>query len=305
VYDDEMKIDYQEVDRLRMQQEDEWYGKYQYYDQTVVDDDGVEVGWDPIFGPSNPIDSRAILTKIDSYMVDVHTRDDSMLIPMAPRDEQAFNDIINQNHITNSQHNQKLETYKDAFLNVDVPRHAKPWYGAMDMDENPYPERDWMNNRFTAPEDKSDISHMGPYEARKHAVQLARSKNNEWLPDGYSQHRKTEQVKIFAEQKVLAGSLFKGPIDADRLADLNHTIMRKVGGVVDVLSISAEGVYRFHYKGPMKHRKGMTNWVEMMLLEQGTSVGGVRFETGHRKIDPRDTVFRGFECYGHVMRQEQ
>jgi len=290
----EEDIDYAKLDRDRMAAEDAAYANYEYFNETMVDDDGVEIGWDPVFGPSNPIDSRAILSKIDSYMVADHTRDDSMLIAMTPLDEEEFNDEISRIQ----RERRKLETYRDPYLNVDVPRYAKPWYGEWNMDENPYSEKDWMNNRFTKLEDKSDVKNMTAYNARKHAVFLARSNNNEWLPEGYAQNRLSQTTQLFQERNILAGSLKRGDVDPTLLTEL-EPVLKKIGGVVEILSIE-DGVYRFHYRGPMKHRKGIQNWTDMMMKDLGIRFTGVFFETGVRKVDPRDNVFRGFACYGRV-----
>ena len=41
-----------------------------------MDEDGNEVGYDPMFGRSNPIVERTILNPPDSYVIDKKTRDD-------------------------------------------------------------------------------------------------------------------------------------------------------------------------------------------------------------------------------------
>lgn len=290
----EEDIDYAKVDRERIESEERRYDQYTYYSETMVDEDGVEVGWDPVFGPSNPIDDRAILSDIESYMVADATRDDRLLTPMALADEDAFQQEVRAIRLNRN----RLETYEDPYLHVEVPRHARPWYGERDMDQNPYEPKDYMNNRYTRAEDKTDFTKLTPFEARKRAVFMARSKNNEWLPDGYSQERKAEDTRLFRERKILAGSLLQGEIDETKLEQL-QPILRKIGGVATVLSIE-EGVFRFHYKGPMKHRRGIRNWTEMLMTELDIDFTGVFFETGVRKVDPRDTVFKGFECYGRA-----
>jgi hypothetical protein len=54
-----------------------------YVEEVPMDphNDGVELGYDPIFGPSSPIDKRTILGAKDSYMVDPATRDEKRLQP--------------------------------------------------------------------------------------------------------------------------------------------------------------------------------------------------------------------------------
>ena len=107
-----------------------------------------------------------------------------------------------------------------------------------------------------------------------------------------------QQTKYFREYNLLFGSLKRGECDPV-VVDKIQPALRKLGSVVDLLSIQ-EGVFRFHYFGPMKHRRGMQSWAQMMIQECGVECTGVVFETGVRKVDPRDSLFRGFECYGRA-----
>jgi len=73
----------------------------------------------------------------------------------------------------------------------------------------------------------------------------------------------------------LAGSLKRGDVDPTLLTEL-EPVLKKIGGVVEILSIE-DGVYRFHYRGPMKHRKGIQNWTDMMMKDLGIRFTGVFF----------------------------
>ncbi|GAX11154.1 hypothetical protein FisN_9Hh247 [Fistulifera solaris] len=63
----------------------------QYLEETEKNEDGVEIGYDPIFGPSNPVDTRAILGSRDSFMIDARTKDDSMVPQQNPKAIPKFN----------------------------------------------------------------------------------------------------------------------------------------------------------------------------------------------------------------------
>ena len=187
-------VDYDELERQRREAEEQTYAHYEYYNQTLVDEDGVELMWDPIFGPSNPIDERAIVTPLESYMVAEHTRDETMLTPLFSDDdpEKQFNDQVKQIRLDMK----KLETYVDPHLQLEVPRNVKPWYGTVG-EESPYEPKEWSNNRFTKAEDKTDFGKLDPYRARKLAVQMARQHNNEWLPEGVSEHRRAKVCLLY------------------------------------------------------------------------------------------------------------
>lgn len=50
-----------------------------FIQENEKDEEGIEVGYDPLFGPSNPMDTRTKLSAVDSYMVDERTKDASRL----------------------------------------------------------------------------------------------------------------------------------------------------------------------------------------------------------------------------------
>jgi len=254
----------------------------EYFDDVKYNEDGVQTDWDPIFGPSNPIDERTIVTPVESYMVDPSTRDDSMLPSVVNADdpENAFNEEIKQ-----LRKDMKIvDTYIDPWLNMEVPRNVAPWHGY--HEELSFPKKDFMNNRFTKPEDKTDFSSMTPFVARETAVSMARSNNNEWLPEGTSLEYKRNETRHFRRLDVLAGSLRKGECDPEVVEKI-QPVLKVLGNIVELLSIQ-ETFFRFRYYGQMKNRIGMEAWTKMMISENGVEVTGVRFETGGRKRDAAD-----------------
>jgi hypothetical protein len=249
-----------------------------------VDEDGVEHGYDPIFGPSNPIDTRTMLGDVDSYMIDERTKDESMLTPeFLPGDpEIEFNEDVKRFRKSLD----ILDTYVDAFLPEDlpVPQHKAKWHG--------YPEpvylepNNFTNNRFT--ENFTDFDVMTPGEARIRAVEMARAQNAEWLPASKSLEYHTEQRAPYEAAGTLVGTLRKGPCDPELVA-LIQPALRVLGSCVELLSITGQDVgatvYRFHYHGLMKNKHGMGSWTEEMLKDCGAPVTGVIFETGFRRRD--------------------
>ena len=269
-----------------------------YLKETEKDEDGVEVGYDPIFGPSNPMDTRTILGPRDSYMIDKTTRDDRMLAPQfpSPNDPEIQ---YNEGVVEFRKSLDILETYVDPFLpdTLPVPRHVATWYG--------YPEQVYLapknatNNLFTAEADRTDFDALTPYEARRKAVELARSRNAEWLPDGVSQQWHREQRAPYEAYGTLVGTLRPGPCDP-HLVELIQPALQVLGSCCQLLSIERCGgddddddddddvamIYRFEYHGLMKNRHGMQCWTETMLRDCGVTVTGVVFETGFRRRDP-------------------
>lgn len=250
-----------------------------YLEDIAQDDDGVDVGYDPIFGPSSPMDRRAILGAKESYMVNDATRDDSMLQPQFDSNdpELAFNaEVVEVRKSLDI-----IETYVDPFLpEMELPRHVAKWHG--------YPEqmffepKNFTNNRFT--EHPTDFSQLTPYRARQRAVEMARSKNAEWLPDGVSQAWHRQQRQPYENHDTLVGTLRKGNCDGETV-ELIQPALQVLGSCVELLSVDG-GVFRFHYHGLMKNKHGMAAWTETLLADCGAKVTGVVFETGFRRRDP-------------------
>lgn len=271
-----------------------------YVEETPKDptDPTVELGYDPMFGPSSPIDRRTIRGVQESYMIDASTRDETMLQPQFPPQdpELEFNDQVVQFRKSLD----IIETYVDPFLpsDLEVPRHVAKWHG--------YPEQLFLepkpfeNNRFTNEEDRTDFDSMTPYRARQKAVELARAKNAEWLPPSVSRQWHTDQRAPYEACNTNVGTLRADPMesfDPDLLEQIRPAL--KVFGSCAELLSAKDGVYRFAYHGLMKHKHGMGAWMESLLTDCGVEPSGVVMETGFRRRDP--AYDGGDHWYGPIM----
>jgi hypothetical protein len=256
-----------------------------YLTETEKDEEGIEVGYDPYFGPSNPIDERTMIGTVDSYMIDVRTRDEKMLTPQFhPGDpEIAFNEEVVQYRKSMD----IIESYVDAFLPADVPvpRNVAKWYGYPEPMR--YPPKNFTNNRFTEPDQLTNFDELTPYRARQRAVELARAKNAEWLPVGVSHHWHDSQRRPYENYGTLIGTLRPGKVD-DEIVESIQPALKVLGSCAILLSMEGENntVFRFHYHGLMKNRAGMEAWAETLIRDCGVDVTGVVFETGFRARDP-------------------
>ena len=206
-----------------------------YLAETPKDDDNVEIGYDPIFGPSNPLDTRTILGAIDSYMIDSATKNDTMLEPQfpIPNDPEI---MYNEEIVQFRKSLDILETYTDTFLPSDmiIPRRVATWYG--------YPEpmyltpQNFSNNRFTDLDRMTNFDTMSPYDARKKAVELARSKNAEWLPNGVSQQWHQSQRAPYEKYATKIGTLQPGDCDPE-LVSMIQPALSVLGSCCQLLSI--------------------------------------------------------------------
>lgn len=277
-----------------------------YLPENPKDEEGVEVGFTAVFGPSNPIDERTILGTKDSYMIDDRTRDDSLLTPQFPEDDPEIE--YNENLVQFRQSLELLETYIDPFLPQDmpVPRHVAKWHG--------YPEptfleaHNFTNNRFTADEDRTDFDALTPHRARERAVELARSRNAEWLPDGVSQAWHQAQRQPYEAYATLMGTMRRGECDPD-LVERIQPVLGVLGSSVDLLSTHEDDedgsvIIRFAYHALMKNKHGMKAWTEEMIRDCGVDqLSNVVFETGFRRRDP--AYDGGDPYYGpRVVRRE-
>jgi hypothetical protein len=255
-----------------------------YLQDVPRDEDGLEKGWDPLFGSSNPIDTRTMIGTTDSYMIDETTRDDSMLTPeFHPGDvEQGFNDEVR----TFRKSLDIIETYVDPFLGPDleVPRNVAKWHGLPQRLR--YPEKDYTNNRFTEEEDMTPFDDFSPSKARKLAVQYARAKNAEWLPEGVSANFHAQQRAPYDSVKTLVGTLREGDKDPEIVSKIQPAL-NILGSIVDLLSIEGDGkIFRFVYHGLIKNKYGMSCWAQTLIRDCGVDCDNVVFETGFRKRDP-------------------
>ena len=264
---------YDEVDRIR-----------KYLPETEKDEDGIEVGYNPLYGPSNPVDERTILGIRESYIVDEETRNDEMVPPQFYPDDPEIS--FNEDIIKYRRSLDIIETYQDIFLpeNMPVPKNAAKWYGY--PEQLKYPAKNYTNNRYTKVEDLTNFDEMTPFRARQRAVELARATNAEWMPDGVSQAWHTEQRRPYEEVGTIVGTLRKGECDPD-LVEAIQPALKVLGSCAKLLSIENDGtVFRFHYHGLMKNKYGMSCWTETLIRDCGVEVTGVIFETGFRARDP-------------------
>lgn len=266
-----------------------------YVSEIPVDEDGIEIGWDPIFGSSNPIDDRTIVGTVDSYVVDEETRNITMVTPQFhPGDlEEELTEEVRQFRKSLD----IIETYIDPYLpkDLEIPRHKARWYG--EPERLSYPERNYTNNRFTRDEDLIDFDAMEPYQARKLAVQLARSKNAPWLRPEVSQEYHRSKRAPYEAVGTIVGTLREGPKDP-ALVERIQPALKILGSSAKLLSIEgdAQRIFRFHYYGLMKNKYGMECWTETLIRDCGVECDNVIFETGWRRRDHAHDG--GFDMHG-------
>ncbi|CAJ1955191.1 unnamed protein product [Cylindrotheca closterium] len=253
-----------------------------FLEETEKDEEGVEVGYDPMFGPSNPVDTRTKLGAAESYMINEKTRDPKMVTPQFYEGDPEI--AFNEDFVKFRKSLEVIETYTDEFLpDMVVPRHVATWVGY--PEKLSYPKKKYTNNRFTKEGDLTNFDAMTPFRARQRATELARAKNAEWLPDGVSQAWHKSERQIYEDIGTLVGSFRKGEIDED-VKELIQPALKVLGSCAELLSIENETVFRFHYHGLMKNKHGMAAWTETLIRDCGVEVTGVVFETGFRKRDP-------------------
>lgn len=253
-----------------------------FIQETEKDEEGVEVGYDPLFGPSNPVDTRAKIGAAESFMISEDTKDDAMLTPEFYEGDPEI--AFNEDFVQFRKSLDVIETYVDEFLpDMTIPRHVAKWHGY--PEKLSYPKKPYTNNRFTKVGDLTNFDAMEPHRARQRAVELARAKNAEWLPEGVSHEWHKEQRRIYDERGTIVGSLRKGEIDPDVL-ELIQPALKVLGSCAELLSVENETVFRFHYHGLIKNKHGMAAWTETLIRDCGVEVTGVVFETGFRARDP-------------------
>ena len=266
-----------------------------YVKEIPVDEDGVEIGWDPLLGSSNPIDERTIVGTVDSYMVDERTMNVTMQTPQFhPGDlEETLNEDVRKFRKSLD----IIETFIDPFLSgVEVPRHTARWHGLPEPVK--YPEKSYYNNRFTRDEDLIDFDAMTPYRARQKAVELARARNAPWLPEDVVVEYHAKKRAPYEAVGTVVGTLREGVIN-EELAEKIQPALKILGSCAKLLSMEGEApqkIFRFHYFGLMKNRYGMECWTETLIRDCGVECTNVIFETGWRR---RDHAYDGgFNRYG-------
>jgi hypothetical protein len=254
---------------------------FEYLESTEVDEEGIEVGYNPMYGVSNPFDERTIINPPDSYVIDEKTRDDRMVTPEFLEDDPEKD--INQEITSFRKSLKMIETHVDPFLKQEVPSHTAKWHGY--PEQLSFPKQDYFNNRFTKPEDRTDFNSMEPSKARIVAVQTARKKNNEWLPEGLSAAYHEKKFAVFKKNGILTGSTLPGEKDPEIVAKIRPAL-EVLGDCVELLSIECETVFRFKYHGLIKNKRGMQAWTAKLIRNCDVDCTGVVFETGFRKRDP-------------------
>lgn len=255
--------------------------QFEYVQTIPVDDDGVELMYDPMHGPGYPIDERTIINPSESYIIDEKTANATSVPKDFPDDDDP--EVQYNADVKAFRRSLKIvETYTDQWTGLEHPRHVAQWHGTPPLET--YPKKPWTNNRFTAEGDKTDFSKLDPHRARKKAIELARSKNNEWLPKGVSAAYHDERTQAYADKGLLVGSTLPGECDP-AVVERIQPALDVLGSVADLLSIQ-DGVFRFHYHGLIKNRRGMAAWTETLIDDCGVECTGVVFETGKRKRDP-------------------
>jgi hypothetical protein len=253
---------------------------------TDMDDDGVEIGYDPMFGPSNPMDSRTIIGAVESYMINEKTRNESMLTPEFLEGDLEIQ--YNQDIVKFRKSLDIIETYTDAFLppEIQIPLHVAKWHGY--PEPMSFPHRPNRHNPFVDPATATDFSKLDPYQARRKAVELARAQNSDWLPQGKSQAWHAAQREPYENVKTLVGTLRKADHIDENLVREMQPALDILGSCVELLSIEGEEqtVFRFAYHGLMRHRRGITAWSEKLIRNCGVEVTGIIMETGFRRRDP-------------------
>jgi len=182
------------------------------------------------------------------------------------------------------------ETFLDEWYTLEEVERFRSYPDRQDPVKKKFEPKPFMNNRFTKEEDKVDFTGLDPYRARKLAVQLARSTNNEWLPEGFSEEKLDKEIEEIHKRGILAGTIRPGPIDADIEKRIQPAI-NIFNGCAQLLSIQ-DGVFRFHYHGMIRHKHGMRCYMEKCLKDCDVQVTGVIFETG-RERDARDSPLGG------------
>ena len=279
-----------------------------------LDENGIEIGYNPMYGGSNPQDERTILGTMESYMINEQTKNDDMLPPQFPVGDLEID--FNQDVVQFRKSLDIIETYTDDFLpaEMQIPRHVAKWHGY--PEPMSYPHKNITNNRFLEDAtNPTDWSRLTPYQARRKAVELARAQNADWLPSGKSEAWHAAQRAPYDQIGTLVGTLRPGYIDDD--------IKQQMQPALDILGnaaklLSMEGmqshnnddandtnnnnnespapptVFRFEYNGLMKHRHGMAAWAKTLIRDCGVDVTGVVFEAGFRK---RDRPYEGGDCW--------
>jgi len=257
---------------------------YEYLPGPPVDEEGVEMGWDPLDGSSCPFDYRTIVNHAESFLIDSRTR----VVPRndtAPEFLKGDPEVEFNSEIRNFRKSLRIvESYIEPWTKQPYPAHVQKWVGYPEQEN--IPSRPKHLNYFTKEEDKAEWDKLTPWRAKRLAFQYARSWNCEWLPEGYSESRHNAKTAVFVEKGLRIGTYQKGPIDEE----VHKSILPALdvfGNVVELLEIMNEGrSFRFQYWGLIKNKLGMEAWMKQLIEEEClVPCDGVLFESGWRYRD--------------------
>lgn len=260
-------------------------GPYEYEDSESDDD---------MMTYYAAFDERTKVGVTESYMVDPKSRPTGKRSPLEEQFHSNDSELKEQEEFFDIRNSMRLiETYNDPFLpNVTLPAHVATWHGY--PEKRSYPPKPYTNNRFTKPENLTNYDALGPFRARKTAVEMARSRNPEWLSKEDSEEWHMKRREPLQRVGSLVGTFEKGDCDPV-LVEKIQPALKLFGNVVELLEIIDGRIYRFKFYGPIRNRYGMSCWMKHEMEEQcGVKVDNVIFETGSRvrdKIDGGDPYF--------------
>mmetsp|Transcript_32070 Transcript_32070/g.37074 ORF Transcript_32070/g.37074 Transcript_32070/m.37074 type:complete len:483 (-) Transcript_32070:101-1549(-) len=300
---------------------------YEYYDgEFDVDEDGMQVGWSALWGDGKILDRRSIVNEVESHRVAPYSAMPEYLTPDFAEDDPETQ--LNKDIKKIRWDMKVMETHTEKFTGQQQANNVIEYSGEKMEQDYIYDPKPFMNNRFTEEGTKTDFTKLSPHMARKMAIQLARSKNNEWLPRGKSEEYKYNETRSMNELNVLYGSFQKGPID-EEVHEKIKPVLKTLGSCATLLSIQVlpplpvgynsanvickpdsnniQGemseefmldewkkeaiVIRFRYWGKIKNKMGMQAWAKGLITDCGVDVTGVVFEAGERMMDPIDCNF--------------
>eukprot|EP00934_Nitzschia_sp_Nitz4_P006505 Nitzschia sp. Nitz4//scaffold16_size188269//51006//52546//NITZ4_001784-RA/size188269-processed-gene-0.50-mRNA-1//-1//CDS//3329538496//6495//frame0 len=213
-------------------------------------------------------DSRTEIGSRPSYRIDPHTAPEGTPSPLERQFRPGDPELQEQLEYTKLQQSLRIiETYTDKFLpNMSLPAHTATWYGY--PEPMGFPKKSYLNNRFIDPSERVDYDAMKPSDARRFAIQEARSKNAQWLPPSVSKEYHQRKRAIFEHYGILAGTVLPGPID-EEVAEKIQPALRVFGNIIELLSIEDSNFFRFKYHGPIKDRHGIESWVRYEIEQVG------------------------------------
>jgi len=230
------------------------------------------------------IDTCTIITPCDSFALE-----DEYIDTLFVKDYFDSDDIEYefQKNVTNFRKSLKnIDTYYDPFLKMDIPRKSLKWHGYPDRKK--YPIQSPLVNQFTKMKNKTDFKNVLPQVSRFKSMEISRKKNNEWLTFDTSQQYHDNKRKPYEKYNITIGTLYKDP--NLKIPSNIKPVLEVLGNTVELLEILQDNIYRFHYYGLIRNKKGIAAWTKNMLLDVGLNCTHVIMETGLRR---RDHMYEG------------